>query len=151
MGIFSYGEGNKLLAFVNRLVDPVWLNLIWLAFSLPLVTIGASTVAAYSVALKLAGEEEGSIARSFLKAFRRDFGRATILWLLQAAALYALWLDWQLWTKSADPPLAIAIAGIATAGLALLTFSYAYPILARYESGVGRALLNSLRICFRYF
>jgi uncharacterized membrane protein YesL len=38
------------------------LNFLWLLFSLPVVTIGASTAAAFTITLKMVDEREGYIA-----------------------------------------------------------------------------------------
>ena len=46
------------------------LNFLWLLFSLPIVTIGASTAAAFSVTLKMVDEREGYIAKQFWTAFQ---------------------------------------------------------------------------------
>lgn len=54
-GFFS--TDSKLYRFMSRLTDLVKLNLMWLIFSLPIITLGISTIAAYTVTLKMA---EGS-------------------------------------------------------------------------------------------
>lgn len=44
--------------FIVKFFDVIKLNFMWLLFSLPIITIGASTVAAMSVALKMVYEIE---------------------------------------------------------------------------------------------
>ena len=58
------------------------LNILFLVCSLPIFTIGASFTAMYYVTLKLAENEEGYIARGFLKSFKQNFKQATIIWLI---------------------------------------------------------------------
>ncbi len=148
--MLSFKPDSRFFAFVNRLVDVFVLNLLWLAFSLPLVTIGAATAAAHAVTLKMVDEEEGYVARGFIRAFRENFRKATVLWLLEAAALYALWIDWQIAVKSPDPPLFALIAGILIAAVTLVVSLYAYPLLARYENSLAGTVRNALRIAFRF-
>lgn len=69
-GFFSVDGG--LYRFLTRFWDLVRLNFLWLVFSLLIVTIGASTVAAYSVAMKMVDDEEGYVARSFVSAFKAN-------------------------------------------------------------------------------
>lgn len=68
-----FSVDSPLYRFLSKLLDVIRLNFLWILFSIPLVTIGASTVAALSVALKMADDEEGYIGRSFLKAFRENW------------------------------------------------------------------------------
>ena len=56
MRLFSV-EGH-LYKFISRFWDVVKLNFMWLVFSLPIVTIGASTAAVFSVTLKMAEESD---------------------------------------------------------------------------------------------
>ena len=67
--------------FMGLLGDVVLLNLAWLIGCLPLVTIGASTCAAFSVAGKMAAEESYSVFADYRAAFKRDWKQATLLWL----------------------------------------------------------------------
>ena len=45
--------------FLNSVADMVLLNLLWLLCSLPVVTIGASTVALYTVTLRYPEDDSG--------------------------------------------------------------------------------------------
>ncbi len=146
-----FGMDSGFMRFAGRLADVLLLNLLWLAFCLPLVTVGASTAAAYCVALKMVDDEEGPIARSFVKAFKDNLKRGTALWLLNAAALYALYLDWQIVVGSSDPPVLAMIAGILSAAFVFCSFIYSYPLIARYENSLKNSMRNSIRISYRYF
>ena len=50
-----------------------------LVCSLPIITIGASTTALYTVMLKLVKNEEGYIFKGFLHAFKLNFKQSTII------------------------------------------------------------------------
>ena len=63
---------NPFWIFMGKLFDMVLLSVLWLVFSLPVVTIGASTTALYYVALKLANNEGGYTVRSFWQAFKQN-------------------------------------------------------------------------------
>ena len=57
--------------FLNSVADMVLLNLLWLLCSLPVVTIGASTVALYTVTLRYP-EDDSGLAKLFFLAFRNN-------------------------------------------------------------------------------
>lgn len=50
--------------------DCAALSVLWLVCSLPIITVGASTSAAFSVAGKLAAKEEHFVWKGFFSAFR---------------------------------------------------------------------------------
>ena len=81
-----------LMSALGTLADLVFCNILFCLFSLPLFTIGASASALYDCTLAIVEEREASfIAAQFWTAFRRNFRRATALWLLLLAAIAFLW------------------------------------------------------------
>ena len=117
--------------FITKLWDIVQLNFFWLLCCIPIVTAGASTVAACSVALKMAEDTEGYIARSFLKAFRENLKKGIPLGLLTLVAVYAVYLDFQFW--NATESVIFLIMGIIATVVFTMGLLYAYPLMARYE------------------
>lgn len=77
-----FNMDNGLFRALGKLADLMLLNILFLVCSLPIFTIGASFTAMYYVTLKLAENEEGYIARGFLKSFKQNFKQATIIWLI---------------------------------------------------------------------
>jgi uncharacterized membrane protein YesL len=80
MRFFSVDGG--LYKFMTRLWDVIKLNFLWLLFSIPLVTMGAATVAAYSITLKMVDDREGYVGRQFLEGFRKNIKQGTLLGIL---------------------------------------------------------------------
>lgn len=148
-GFFSVDGG--LYRFMSRLLEIFLLNVMWLVCSIPIVTIGASTTAAYVIALKMAGNEEGYIVKPFWKAFRENLKRGIPLGLINLVAAYAMYLDFQIVhiTKGTTHmfSLIVFIVGVV---LIITHFLYAYAIMARYENTVINTMRNSHEICIRY-
>ncbi len=72
------------------------LNLLWVLFSLPLVTIGASTTALFYVTGKIVRKENiQSILSAFWKSFKLNFKQATIIWLIIIAIFFLLFINIQ--------------------------------------------------------
>ena len=145
-----FSVDSPLYRFLSKLLDVIRLNFLWILFSIPLVTIGASTVAALSVALKMADDEEGYIGRSFLKAFREIWKQGTVLGLITLVALYAIYLDFQFFEALEGNPMIFLLVGILSIVVVVSALLYAYPLAARYENTLFRTIQNSIDITRRY-
>lgn len=103
-----------------------------------------------SVALKMADDEEGYIGRGFLKAFKENWKQGTALWLITAAAAYAIYLDFQFFEALEGNPILFLIIGIVSIVLAVSALLYSYPLTARYENTLFRIINNSIDISRKY-
>lgn len=148
MKIFS--TDSPLYRFFSRLWDIIVLNFMWALFCLPVITAGASTIAAYSVALKMVDDEEGYIARSFIKAFKENLKQGIALGLITFAAGYVVYIDIAMFHAIESNPLPLLIVGVFAGVYFLFSLLYAYPLAARYQNTVFKILRNSLEISLRY-
>lgn len=146
-----FSVDGALYRFISRLWDMMKLNFLWLLFSLPIITVGAATVAAYSVTLKMVDETEGYVGRQFVKAFKENWKQGIPLGLLGLLAMYAIYLDFEFFNKLEDNPIIFLIAGIVAVFIFGMAFIYAFPLSARYENTLSETLKNSARIATRYF
>lgn len=146
-----FSVDSALYRFLNKFLDVLKLNFMWILFSLPIVTIGASTVAAMSVALKMTDDEEGYIGRQFVKAFKENWKQGTILWLITIVAVYAIYLDFQLFEAVEGNPIMFLIIGIVSIAIVIVALLYSYPLLARYENTLFNTIQNSIEISKKYF
>lgn len=145
-----FSVDGPLYRFISRLWDMMKLNFLWLLFSLPIITIGAATVAAYSVTLKMVDESEGYVGRQFMKAFKENWKQGIPLGLLGLLALYVIYLDFEFFNKLENNPMIFLIAGIVAVFVFGMAFIYAFPLSARYENTLLETLKNSARIATRY-
>lgn len=146
-----FSVDGKLYRFLSRFWDMLKLNAIWLLFSLPIVTMGAATVAAFSVTLKMVDENEGYIFRSFWKAFKENWKKGSIIGLINLFFIYALYLDFELFNKIKGNPIYFVIFGIIGIAVCIGSFLYAYALTARYENTILNTLKNSMDISVKYF
>lgn len=149
MNFFSVD--GKLYRFLSRFWDVLRLNFCWLLFSLPIVTIGASTTAAFSLGLRMADETETYIFGPFFKAFKENFKKGTIIGILNLVYAYAIYMDFQLFNAVEGNPIMFLIVGIVGAFIGVCAFLYAYALTARYENTIPKTLKNSFDITIRYF
>ena len=149
MGIFNMDSG--FARFMNRAIDVLELNILWIIFSLPIFTIGASTCAAYYVTLKMVDEEEGYVGKMFVKAFKDNFKQGTIMWLLTGPSIYACYLIWQVISKGENINFLVITGAILFTAFVLFFSLYAYPLLARYENTIPKTIKNSFAISTMFF
>lgn len=145
MKFFSTEGG--IYKFMTRLWDMIKLNFLWLICSLPIVTIGASTIAAFTITLKMVEEKEGYVARAFFKAFKANFKQGIVIGPITVIFAAALYLDFTLGKQY----IGFVILGILSAFLFGIAIIYTYPLLARYENELLKTIRNSMRIAMRYF
>lgn len=142
-----FNPENSFWNFMGKITDVACMSILWLLTSLPILTIGASTAAMYSFTLDAVQDEEGAVWHSYFSGFRKNFKKATVLWMLQlvltaflAVNLYAAWNFY----------LAKGILGLGLFSLALFgvivfvgTGFYVYPILVSYDFPVKKVIADS--------
>ncbi len=142
MKIFNFdGPFSRVM---GRIFDLVLLHLLWVVTSLPIVTIGASTTALFTVTLKMTRNEESYIVKSYFKAFRENFKQATQLWLVVAFAGAYLLFMMRICMK-VDLPV-MKLAGLLNGALLVMFFLgvlYVFPIQAKFENSLVHTLKNS--------
>ena len=147
MNFFSVD--GPLYKFMSTLWDVVKLNFLWLLFSLPIVTIGASTVAVFSVTNKMSEDAEGYVGRQFIQAFKDNWKQGVPLGIFFLVCAYVLYLDFEIYRVTES--MLVLVIGIISAVYFVSAFIYAFPLIARYDNTVIQTLKNSIRITMRYF
>ena len=136
---------NVVMRAIGKIGDLICLNVLWLICCIPVITIGASTTALYTVMLKLVRNEEGYIFRGFFKAFKSNFKQSTIIWII----LLLLGIVWTVDFRLAGlmpGTVGIVLSAIFLAlGFMLLSvLIYIFPLTARYENGIKATFKNAL-------
>ena len=140
-----FSSNNPIISAFGKIVDVVYVSGIWLLFSIPLVTIGASTTALYYTVNKVVRNQRGYMFREFWGSFKSNFRQSTILWLSFIALLFFLRADLKAldYLGYGDNKVFLYIA--QGAGIfALLVLVYALCYVARFTQKLGLILLNSL-------
>lgn len=148
-----FSPDNPVMLFITKLVYSVYLNILWFVCCIPIVTAGASTTALFSVTLKMAKDEEGSITGQFFQAFKKNFRQSTLVWGILLAGgvllgvdgyvLYHLRFENRFWT------LLTAVLLVAAAAYAIILM-YVFPLMAYFENRTSAMLKNALFIGLRF-
>lgn len=134
-------QDGPLANVLNRLIDLILLNVLWFLCSLPLFTLGASVCAVYDVTMRYALHEDPPITRTFFHAFRKNFKKASALFLIFLGAGLFLALD--LWSAMQwDIPIKflpiIVILSVSYFYLAVL--SHSFPVLTYFNTGIRESI-----------
>lgn len=133
----------------SRIADYMLLSVLWLVTSLPVITVGAATTAAYYVAFQIWDMRDGYLIKDFLRSFRQNFLQATELWL-SFLAVALLWLP--AWKYYSQEEALIGLVGLLVqAALYLMTITYVFPYLAKFHTKLLPAIQNSLLLSIRFF
>ena len=142
-----FNPENKFWNFMGKITDVACMSVLWLITSLPVITMGASTAAFYSFTLDAVSDSEGGVWNSYFTAFRENFKKSTIIWLIQLALsaflavnLYAAWNFYLL-----KGILGIGLFSLALFGVIVFvcTGIYLYPILVSYDFTIKKVIVDS--------
>lgn len=135
---------NLLFSFLNLLGQLILLSILWTVCCLPIITVGASTVALYYTVVKVLRRNQDSLFAAFFRGFRNNF--------LQSLNINMVFLCYfGILAYFAIPRLSAAQSGAdigfyALVGLAILgalPLSFVYPTISRFYHK-GGALVRFL-------
>lgn len=146
------GGNPKLLRALEVFGNVFALNIMFIVFSLPVFTLGASMTALYSVTLKMARKEEGTIGRSFLESFKRNFKKSTQIWLVLLGMLFVLFVEYLL-IINVEGAISSFYLIVIVAELVVLAFAlpFLFPIVARYENTLWNYFKNAFLLSISNF
>ena len=137
---------SKFVQFLGMLGNLAILNLLWLITSMPVVTIGASTTAMYSVVFKYADGSDDAVLKPFFKAFISNFKQSTLIWLPMCLVAVVLMIDGYYLIshgESAATPFLWIPFFVILVVVSVLN-AHIFPQIARFEVDTRTALHNTL-------
>ena len=124
------------MSTVARIADTIALGALWVIFSLPVFTMGATSAAFYYAYTKCVRQRMDYSWKTFLAAFKSNFRQATRIWLLVLFLLAVALLDSYLLGQLAAGALWV---NLLRAVIVLLTLAcvlwglYLFPYLSRFD------------------
>lgn len=148
-----FDPDSKFMRVTSTMLDYLKLGLLFMLFSIPVITMGAAAAAAMTVAMKIARGEAPAVWEPFWSAFKSNFKQGTVLLLIFAAIFALLGFDWY-HILQMDSTTVIRVARTIVVVLAIFVTSmalYSFAIIARYELPVKAVLRNSVIYTLLYF
>lgn len=145
-GLLKYDS--KFWVILDRITDIVILNFLFIVASIPIVTIGASVSATYSVSFKHIKNEDISVSKEFIKNFRENFKVSTILWILMIVVGGVLLLDFHISNLIYNEVLSIMLKfiSILVGIIYLFSLTYMFPIISKFDNTIKNTIINSILI-----
>lgn len=133
-----YESDNFFVRWFGKLADVVLLSLLWAVCCLPVVTIGASTVALYdAIALCVHGKRESPF-KYFFHAFKAELLRGMLITLVWAVLGFGLYLGYAFlhqWGKTSSLAATYSLVYLGTLLIPVGIFAWLIPLEARFQYG----------------
>jgi uncharacterized membrane protein YesL len=142
-----FSQDNPFNDLMSTIGDMAMISVAWTVFSIPVVTIGASTSAACEIARELQEGSSKGIFRSFWTAFKRRFPANLALTAILAPfwglALFDLWYL----SKQSGNTVAV-LYGVTLAIIAVIgsLFAFILPLSGRSKLSVGEQIKQSIKL-----
>ena len=138
---------SPMMIALGKLADVIICNILFVLFSLPVITAGASLAALYTCMQRLVEDDardEGLIFQTFWWAFKENFRQGTLLWLICLGAMAFLGAYYWI-TQSMGGGLGrmYQVTFFLLVLLFLFGFMYVFPLQARYRNSVRNTLRNA--------
>ena len=138
----------KFAKYGGKLWDMMWLNILCILSSLPIITIGAAQTALHYVMLKIVRDEETAITKAYFHSFWMNLRQAIVLELIFAVILYLMAVSFRLITgmQTFSGRILFVIAAIFSAVLAG-TSLWSGVVLSRYQGTVFQTIKLGWLMC----
>lgn len=146
---FKYDSGIFKLA--SLIFDLFLLTFLWIVFSIPLITIGASTVSLFYVVSKLVRDKNISIFSDFIKGFKENFKQATILNIIVFILGAILYINIRNIKQFGSFGRILLPLFIAISIEIFIILIYSLPMIALYKMPLINILKNSFMISSKHF
>lgn len=143
---------SPLSKLLTNIADLMLVNLLFIAFSIPVVTIGASLTAMNYVTLQILDNKQPDIFDTFLKAFKENLKQSTILWGIFVGLGIVLFA----WYIVIENMVIIGLASVLRIFLyifiAIYSFilTYVFYLQAKFENTVKELIKNAFLMSIRH-
>lgn len=137
--------------FMNVLFDILYTGILWLVCSIPIVTIGAATTAAYYTMSKVVRHKTGYVHKEFFHSFKSNFRQSTQIALLFILLAAVIGVDiWYVWVNDSKINSALFMILLLIAFLVISIIIYYFPLLSRFDKRNLEMVKLSAIVAFRY-
>ena len=149
----KFNWDNIVFQMLGKLVDCVWVSILWVICCIPVFTIGASTTALYYTVHKSIRGNRGYTTSNFFGAFRDNFKAATLPYLIWLAVMIVLGCDayitYQV-LKTGSMKGAFFYFFLIMIAVAIMWSAFLFPYIARFENTVKQTLKNAFLLMIRH-
>lgn len=144
-----FNMDNGLFRGLSKLVDCVYLSLIFLLTCIPVFTMGAAMTALYYTVQKVLRNDRGYVGGEYWRSFKSNFKQGTIVWLIALAVGLVLSGDvkiLQIMDKAGHPLGKTYLFFGVLLILEVIWCSYLFPYMARFANTTRAIMKNAAYI-----
>lgn len=143
---------NPIIKALERFGDLFALNLTFILSCIPVITIGASVTALFTMTNKMVRNEDGTMWKGFWKTFGQNFKVGTKMWAVILAYLGVVYAEYAYMIQSAGQTtnFMVVLIGFEMVFLSFL-LPFLFPIIARYENTIINYIKNTVIISVANF
>lgn len=141
---------NGLVVTMNWITDCLFLSMLWLLLSVFLIPFGPATAALYDTVFHTYRMEEKRVYSRFFSSLKKNMKTGIPAGLIVLAAGFGGFKIWNLLGAAAAGSEAAyaALWGFFVLYLLVLgMFSFLFPLLSRFETGLGELFKNGILLC----
>ena len=127
------------------------LGLLWLLFSIPVITCGAATCSVFYIAFKILNDKDTSnLFKLFLKGIKENFVQGLLMSVISAVTIggAGFFIGWIL--NESDRGILLILLAFALVIIVLVLNIFTYPLIGRYENSFVNVLRNTVALSFTY-
>lgn len=142
-----FKEDSMFAKITTNIFDLIVLNLLWLLFCLPVITIVGSTSALFYATLKMAESNSEQVVKDYFYSFKQNLKQSIGITLIMLVVVAVLFADFYL-LRQMSGQIAAMLYGIVIVGalVAIAVFSYVCAMLARFENGSMNMIKNAAKL-----
>lgn len=130
--------------------DLLILSLLFIVCSIPIITIGASVTALYYVTTRMISGREGYVSRDFMRSFKQNFIKSTVVFVLIAICAFILLCNFTLFNYVYRAnQFMLVFQVVLSAELAGISV-YIFPLIARFDMKIGQYFKNAFFFANRH-
>lgn len=142
---FLFSPDSKIMQILSRFADIVILNVVFLLTCLPVFTIGAANAAMYDVVFRMDTEREEKLLRTYFRSFKDNFRQGTVIWLFLLLFGAASCVNMVQFSEIGGTlGYILFLFAMLVLLVAVLVFSYAFPLLSQFRNSIQDTLKNAL-------
>ena len=149
-----FNMDNGFFRVLTKIVDCVWLSILFLVTSIPVFTIGVSMTSLYYAVQKSLKNDRGYVSSEYFHAFKTNFKQSTLIWLLVLIIGIVLSVDVRIMRVMDEAGQALGKAWLLFGALLVLLVLwtiYLFPYIARFENGTKAIMKNAAYIAILNF
>ena len=142
---------SKLPQAIGFIIDLVFVGILWLLCSLPVLTLGPAATALYYAVVKNVRHDRGQLSRVFFAGLKRNFRQSFPMWLLYLGLLALAALDIYGYSHMGlDRGRQLSALGGVLLIPAVLSFPWMFAYISRFDNSFGGSLRFVSFLCFRH-